>query len=63
MINLNKKPFANLTKKIELEECQDCKGTGEFLEEYDDMWGNTSKFWITCYYCEGEGKIEKGTRW
>jgi DnaJ-class molecular chaperone len=57
MINLNKKPFANLKK---LEECKYCKGEGEYLDSFDDMWGNNTQFWATCEFCEGEGKVKEG---
>jgi DnaJ-class molecular chaperone len=63
MINLTKKPFANLTKKIQLEECKNCKETGEELDSFDDMWGNNTEFWRTCDYCEGEGKVEENPSW
>lgn len=46
--------------KKKLEECKICKGTGEYKDSADDMFGNTITFYNPCEYCEGEGKVEKG---
>lgn len=58
MINLTKRPKVDLKK---YDECKNCKGTGEELDSYDDMYGNNYEFYHTCDFCEGEGKVEEGT--
>lgn len=40
-----------------LEECQECDGTGSVEDSYDDMYGGNHPFYHTCDNCEGEGKV------
>lgn len=39
-------------------ECPECRGTGEYEEEYDDGTGNSDYCYHVCAYCDGEGKVE-----
>ena len=42
-----------------VKQCVACCGEGEILMEADDMWGNTTAYWETCYLCNGEGVLEE----
>jgi DnaJ-class molecular chaperone len=45
--------------KTNVKECIACNGRGEVLMQADDMWGNTTSYWETCYLCHGEGVLEE----
>jgi DnaJ-class molecular chaperone len=47
-----------MTEKMVEETCHHCLGKGEYEDAYDDMWGNSLTYNLTCDLCEGEGKIK-----